>query len=108
MNEFGRTFDDYKVVIIDIGRVSKMAPKLGRIYKCRTTIMVGNCAGFYGFATAQTDEATEGIKEARAQAFRNLEYHRLHENRTIEADVYHHYHKTALHLLKQPEGYGIR
>ena len=122
MNEFGRTFDDYKVVILNLGRVSAMAPKLGRLYKVRTTVMVGNCKGFYGMATVQTEDHIEGLILARREAFRNLEYHRLHEGRTIEADVFHHYHKymdlflfknhvllrTSLHLLKQPKGYGIR
>ena len=39
LEQFGRTFDDFKCCILDLGRVSSMAPKIGRIYKVRATVI---------------------------------------------------------------------
>ena len=66
IKEFGRTFDDFRCCILDMGRVSDMVPKLGRIYKQRITVMVGNGKGVYGIATVQTDDVVEGIVLARS------------------------------------------
>ena len=63
-----------------MGRVGSMAPKIGRIYKARVTVAVGNGKGVFGVATAMDDLATEAIVIARQQAFRNLQdlvYHSI-------------------------------
>ena len=93
MKEFGRTFDDFRCVILDLGRVSSMSPKLGRIYKRRSTVMVGNGNGVFGIATCQTDDSIEGIVLARSNAFKNLQYVHLDEGRTLSSDGYYHFHK---------------
>ena len=69
IKEFGRTFDDFRCCILDMGRVSDMVPKLGRIYKQRITVMVGNGKGIYGIATVQTDDIIEGIALARTSGW---------------------------------------
>ena len=50
-----------------------MAPKAGRIYSARATVVVGNGKGIYGVATAQEPLATSAIISARRQAFKNLQ-----------------------------------
>jgi len=107
IKEFGRTFDDFRCCILDMGRVSDMVPKLGRIYKQRITVMVGNGKGVYGIATVQTDDVIEGIALARTSAFRNLQVVNLDEGRTISSDGIYIYHKTRMYLRRQPQGYGI-
>jgi len=106
--EFGRTFDDFKVSILEIGRVGYMAPKAGRIYSARATVVVGNGKGIYGVATAQEPLATSAIISARRQAFKNLQSIHLHEGRTISNEVFFNFHKTYMSLRPQPRGFGIR
>jgi len=105
---FGRTFDDFRCVILEIGRIGSMAPKIGRIYKARVTVAVGNGKGIYGVATAMDDLTTEAIVLARQQAFYNLQSVNLVEGRTIAGPVYHNYHNTYMNLRPQPAGFGIR
>ena len=85
-----------------------MAPKIGRIYKARVTVAVGNGAGIYGVATAQDDLSTDAILLARRKAFENLQSIQLYQNRTITGPVYHNYYQTYLNLRPQPAGFGIR
>ena len=101
-------FDDFRCVILEIGRVGSMAPKIGRIYKARVTVAVGNGKGIYGVATAMDDLTTEAIVLARQQAFYNLQSVNLVEGRTIAGPVYHNYHNTYMNLRPQPAGFGIR
>lgn len=85
-----------------------MAPKLGRIYKARVTVAVGNGKGIYGVATAMDDISTEAIVQARQQAFHNLQSVQLYEGRTITGPVYHNYYMTYMNIRPQPAGFGIR
>ena len=91
--QFGRTFDDFRCCILETGRVSAMVPKIGRQYKVRMTVIVGNGLGVYGVGTTQCGEYMESLIAARSLAFTNLQYAPIYEGRTIPSDGFYMYNK---------------
>ena len=108
LNQFGRTFDDFRCCILDIRRVSSMAPKVGRLYRMRTTVVVGNGKGIYGIGTVQSEEYMDAIVAARKYAFENLQSAPMFEERTVPSDGYYQHNATHCLIRRQPEGFGIK
>ena len=91
IKQFGRTFDDFRCCILDVNRVSSMAPKIGRLYRIRATVVVGNGKGVYGIGTVQAEEMMDAVVSARKYAFENLQSAPMFENRTVPSDGYYHH-----------------
>jgi small subunit ribosomal protein S5 len=92
--------------LVYVGRVTKVV-KGGRKFSFSACVVVGNKAGFVGFAHGKAKEVAEARQKATMLARKKLKRVPLFQNRTLHQDVIGHAGAARVVLRKAPAGTGI-
>lgn len=97
--------DDFKEVIVNIGRVTKVV-KGGRRFRFSALVVVGNKNGLVGFGSGKAKEVPDAIKKAIDDAFKHLVKVNI-KGTTIAHDVEYKYNSSRILLKPASRGTGI-
>lgn len=97
--------DEFKEVIVNIGRVTKVV-KGGRRFRFSALVVVGNKKGLVGFGLGKAKEVPDAIKKAIDDAFKHLVEVNI-KGTTIAHDVECKYNSSKILLKPASIGTGI-
>lgn len=97
--------DDFKEVIVNIGRVTKVV-KGGRRFRFNALVVVGNKKGLVGFGLGKAKEVPDAIKKAIDDAFKHLVEINI-KGTTIAHDVDYKYNSSRILLKPASKGTGV-
>lgn len=105
MREMNINKEEFKEVVVNIGRVTKVV-KGGRRFRFNALVVVGNKNGLVGFGLGKAKEVPDAIKKAIDDAFKNIIQVNI-KGTTIAHDVEHKYNASRILLRPASEGTGI-
>lgn len=97
--------DDFKEVIVNIGRVTKVV-KGGRRFRFNALVVVGNRNGLVGFGLGKAKEVPDAIKKAVDNAFKHIVQINI-KGTTISHDVEYKYNASRILLKPASRGTGV-
>nr|CAB3264011.1 28S ribosomal protein S5, mitochondrial-like [Phallusia mammillata] len=101
------SFEDFQCVLLQAARVAHRDKTVGRIYRLRCMVAVGNGKGVMGIAGSTSANISAAVRKARNKAFRRLHVIERYEDRTVYEDMFVAHHRTWMQIRKQPKGYGL-
>lgn len=97
--------DEFKEVVVNIGRVTKVV-KGGRRFRFNALVVVGNKNGLVGFGLGKAKEVPDAIKKAVDDAFKNIIKVNI-KGTTIAHDIEYKYNASKILLKPASEGTGV-
>ena len=104
----GVDFSDWQCKMIQVARLGHMDGTIGRVYRVRVILAMGNGQGGFAWACATAENLGEATRKGILRCQQQITHFNLYKDKTIFHDVSAVHQRDKVEMIRQPEGYGIR